>query len=613
MRHLPRLCLFVSLLAVSAVAQVSVAISPRRAPLTLHQTQQFSATVSNTTNHAVNWKVDGITGGNASVGTISTSGLYTPPSSAGTHTISAQSKANITKSATASAWVTNYPGMMTYHADKFRSGVNSQELALTSATVKTSSFGKLFSLAVDGQIYAQPLYVSGLTIGGVRRNVVFVATEHDSVYAFDADGKTKSALWKRSFINTAGGITPKKEPANGLISPEIGITGTPVIDPASNTLYVAAMTIEHGTAVHRVHALSLTTGAEKFGGPVVVSATYKGATFSPSRHLQRASLLLLNGVVFVAYTSFGDALPYQGWFIAFTANGTGKLHQAGAFSAGPTKGAASIWMSGGGPAADNSGNIFISTANGAFDLNTGGSNAGDTVLKLTYSGGTFNISDYFTPSDQQFLDSQDLDLGSGGPFIAPTQSGAHPNLLLTGGKNGTIYVVNRSSMGKFNASHDGTVQQIDLTQPGSFNGVFSTPAGWNGWVYFGAVNDPIEAFKFSNGLLPTTADFRSSETYKYPGATPMVSAHANSNGIVWALDNSKYVGGTPSGKVNTPGPAVLHAYNANNISQELYNSAQAANGRDTGGTAVKYTVPTIANGHVYIGGGSSVTVYGVLP
>lgn len=507
-----------------------------------------------------------------------------------------------------------YPGMLTYHGDKYRSGVNSQETMLTPASVSVATFGKLFTRTLDGQVYAQPLYVTGMTIGGTHRNVVFVATEHNSVYAFDADGKASTPLWKRSFLDPVHGIATLRKSASSLIAPEVGITGTPVIDKATGTLYVAAMTIESGVAVHRLHALDLSSGNEKFGGPVKVSATYKGATFSPSRHLQRAALLLINGVVFVAYTSFGDAVPYQGWLIAFTANGTGKLHQAGAFSAAPVAGRASFWMSGGGPAADNSNYIYLISANGKFNLNTGGHDAGDTALKLSYSASSksFSIADYFTPHNQQSLDDQDVDFGSGGPFLPPTQSGAvHSSLLLAGGKSGMVYIINRSSMGHFNASADATVQQINLNQTSGFHGVFSTPAGWNGWVYFGAVNNPIEAFRFTNGLLPSLPNVQTSSSFSYPGITPMISANGTSNGILWALDNSKYVGGSPSGKVNTPGPAVLHAYDASNISSELYNSQQAGS-RDTCGTAVKYTVPTIANGHVYVAGGSSLTVYGLL-
>src|ERR1051326_8828932 len=262
----------------NAFAAVGVAVHPARAPLTLTESQQFTATVTNTTNHSVIWAVDGIVGGNSTVGTISSSGLYHPPAKRGTHKITAKSVVQSTAVGSATVWVTDYPGMFTYHADKFRSGVNLQEFALTSATVKPSTFGKLFSRAVDGQIYAQPLYVANLTIAGAKHNVVFVATQHSSVYAFDADGRTSTPFWKRSFINPTAGVTTIAKPANGLISPEISISSTPVIDTSFNTMYVSVSTSENGSIVHRLHALSLTTGAEKFGGPI------KGQGSVPGTH-----------------------------------------------------------------------------------------------------------------------------------------------------------------------------------------------------------------------------------------------------------------------------------------------------------------------------------------
>ncbi|HZD95644.1 MAG TPA: hypothetical protein VE133_15380, partial [Candidatus Sulfotelmatobacter sp.] len=323
-----QLCVFYS----NVFAAVGVTVHPARAPLTLSESQQFTATVVNTTNHAVVWAVDGIIGGNSTVGTISTAGLYHPPGKRGTHKITAKSVAQSTAVGSAMVWVTDYPGMFTYHGDRFRSGVNLQEFALTLSTVKSSTFGKLFSRAVDGQIYAQPLYVANLTISGSKHNVVFVATQHSSVYAFDADGKTSTAFWKRSFINPSAGITTIAKPANGLISPEISISSTPVIDTSTSTLYVAVSTSENGSIVHRLHALSLTTGVEKFGGPIKIQGSVPGTypalavngrvPFVPKHHLQRPALLLLNGNVYIAYGSNGDALPYNGWLFVYSAQGT---------------------------------------------------------------------------------------------------------------------------------------------------------------------------------------------------------------------------------------------------------------------------------------------------
>ncbi len=615
------LCALVSLWSVTALAAVTVSVKPARAPLTLTQSQQFKATVSNTTNTAVVWAVDGITGGNSTVGTISSAGLYHSPSVKGTHKITAKSVAAPTVIGSATVWVTDYPGMFTYHGDKFRSGVNLQEYALTSATVKTSTFGKLFSRTVDGQIYAQPLYMANLTINSVKRNVVFVATEHASVYAFDADGRTTSPLWKRSFINPTAGITTIAKPSNGLISPEISISSTPAIDKTTSTLYVAVSTRENGVIVHRLHALSLTSGAEKFGGPIKIQGSVPGSypalatngrvPFVPGQHLQRPALLLLNGNVYIAYGSNGDALPYNGWLFVYSASGTNVLHQVAVFCTSPNKGASAIWQSGDGPAADPSNNIYIATGNGAFDLNSGGPDAGNTVLKLALQSGALVKLDYFTPFDQATLTSDDLDLGAAGPILPPTQSGAAaPSLVIVGGKDGKIYSINRSNMGKFSSTTNHDVQTIAVGHPEPTNGLFATPAAWKNFLYIGEVNEPLHLFTFSSGLLSSAPTASTSETFLYPGTSPMISANGTS-GIVWTLDLHAYVGGTPEGGVNTAGPAVLHAYSATDL-HELYNSSQAGS-RDTAGKALKFTSPTVANGHVYLGAAGELDVYGLLP
>jgi hypothetical protein len=477
--------------------------------------------------------------------------------------------------------------------------------------VNTTTFKKLFTRAVDGQIYAQPLYVANLLIGTSYQNLVYIATEHDSVYALNADGKTTAPIWKRSFLGT--NITTVPKLSNGLISPEIGITGTPVIDPSSKTLYVAATTIERGAVKHKLHALSLTTGTEKYGGPVTISGGYGGVSFAASRQLQRPALLLVNGNVIICFGSHGDALPYQGWIFAYSATG-GALHRTGVLSTAPSSnGAAAIWNSGGGPAADTKNNIFVVTGNGVFDLNTGGASAGNSFLKLTLSNGAFQIVDFYTPSNQAQLKTNDLDLGSGGPMIAPTQSGAAaPSLILCGGKDGIIYVVNRSNMGHYSATTDHAVQKLAIGHPEPINGNWFTPANWNGYVYFGGMNESVMAFKFANGLLPSSPSSQTVKVFGYPGPSATVSANGTSNAIVWVLDNSKFVGGGLDGSVNTSGPSVLHAYRADDLSVELYNSSQAGT-RDTAGTALKFTVPTVANGHVYVGGAKQLTVYGLAP
>jgi hypothetical protein len=608
-------------LRASAFGAVGVTVHPAKASLTLTEPQQYTATVVNTTNHSVVWSVDGVRGGNSTVGTISTSGLYHPPAKRSTHTITAKSVVQSSAVGTARVWVTDYPGMFTYHADRFRSGVNLQEFALTKSTVKSSTFGKVFTRTVDGQIYAQPLHVANLTIAGAKHNVVFVATEHSSVYAFEADGRTTAPFWKRSFINPSAGITTIAKPANALIAPEISISSTPVIDTSTSTLYVAVSTSENGSIVHRLHALSLTSGAEKFGGPIKIQGSVPGTypalsvngrvPFVPKQHLQRPALLLLNGNVYIAYGSNGDQLPYNGWLFAYSASRTGVLHQVAAFCTSPDQGASAIWQSGDGPAADSSGNIYVATGNGAFDLNTGGRDAGNSVLKLALQSGALVLEDYFTPSNTADLTANDLDLGAAGPILPPTQSGAvAPSLGVVGGKDGKIYLVNRSSMGKFNSSTNSNVETVAVGNPEPTNGLFATPAALGSRIYFGEVNEPLELFTFSSGLLSTAPTAQTSNVFLYPGTSPMISTDGT-NSVVWALDLHAYVGGTPDGTINTSGPAVLHAYDGATLT-ELYNSTQAGT-RDTAGKALKFTSPTVANGHVYVGGANQLTVYGLLP
>jgi hypothetical protein len=608
-------------LGASAFGAVGVTVHPARTSLTLTEPQQYTATVVNTTNHSVVWSVDGVRGGNSTVGTISTSGLYHPPAKRSTHTITAASVAQPTAKGSAKVWITDYPGMFTYHDDRFRSGVNLQEFALTKSTVKPSTFGKVFTRTVDGQIYAQPLHVANLTIAGAKHNVVFVATEHSSVYAFEADGRTTAPFWKRSFINPSAGITTIAKPANALIAPEISISSTPVIDTSTSTLYVAVSTSENGSIVHRLHAVSLTTGAEKFGGPIKIQGSVPGTypalavngrvPFVPKQHLQRPALLLLNGNVYIAYGSNGDQLPYNGWLFAYSASGTGVLHQVAAFCTSPDQGASAIWQSGDGPAADSSGNIYVATGNGAFDLNTGGRDAGNSVLKLALQSGALVLEDYFTPSNTADLTANDLDLGAAGPILPPTQSGAvAPSLGVVGGKDGKIYLVNRSSMGKFNSSTNSNVETVAVGNPEPTNGLFATPAALGSRIYFGEVNEPLELFTFSSGLLSTAPTAQTSNVFLYPGTSPMISTDGT-NSVVWALDLHAYVGGTPDGTINTSGPAVLHAYDGATLT-ELYNSTQAGT-RDTAGKALKFTSPTVANGHVYVGGANQLTVYGLLP
>jgi hypothetical protein len=495
-----------------------------------------------------------------------------------------------------------------------RTGQNVNETILTPANVNATTFGKLFALTVDGQVFAQPLYMPAVTVGSQVHNLVFVATEHDSVYAWDADTFTSNPLWQTSFINPAAGITavPCGEAAGGqgncpVITPEFGISGTPVIDSSTGTLYVVAYTKEvvgsTTSYVYRLHALSITTGVEKFGGPVVIQATSGTVNFVPIQHMQRPGLLLVNGVVYIGFGSHGDLGTWYGWLLGYSAS---TLQRVMVFNTAPNGKEAAIWQSGCAPAADANGNIYFITGNGAFTANSGGVDYGDSILKLNANG---TVADYFTPSDQLTLDTSDDDLGSGGHIVLPNLTGTFPHLLIGAGKQGVIYVINRDNMGKFNASGDQSVQSLAaLTSGPSSGGLFGSPAFWNNFVYFLAWNDFLKAFQLnSNGTLSLSST--GPITLAFPGATPSVSANGTSNGIVWIIQAN-----VPNDTVlNTVPPAVLRAYDATNVAVELYDSSQAANNRDIAGGAVKFAVPTVANGKVYVGNRNQLTVYGLLP
>ena len=503
-------------------------------------------------------------------------------------------------------------GVLTHHNDNMRTGKNLNESVLTPANVNTTTFGLLFSVPDDGQIYAQPLYVAGLKIGGQAHNTVFVATEHDSVYAFDAD-TPGPPLWQTSFINPAAGITtvPSADQFCLDIDPEIGITSTPVIDPNSGTLYVVAKTKEvvGGTTnyVHRVHALDIATGAEKFGGPVVIQGEVQGTgdgsvngivPFFPLQQIQRPALLLSNNAIYIASASLCDLGPYHGWVFAYDAQ---SLAQVGILNTTPNGGRGGIWQSGGGPAADANGNVFVMTGNGTFDgLSPQGSNDfGDSFLKLTPRALTF--SDFFTPFDQADLEVADGDLGSGSPLLLPDQASGPPHLLVSAGKGGNIYLIDRDNMGKFNSSNNNQIVQY---LPGAVGPLFATPAYFQNTVYFVAANDVLRAFSLNGGQLGTSPASVGPTGFGYPGATPVISANGANNGIVWALQTNQFA---------SNGPAVLHAYLAADVSTELYNSTQNPSGQDSPGPAVKFTAPTVINGKVFVGTQTQLAVFGLLP
>jgi len=605
---------------------ITVSVSPKRAAVTTGQTQTFVASVTGSSNTSVTWEVDGTAGGSASVGMITSGGVYTPPAAGGAHTVLARSAADTTITASASIAVTDLAGVFTYHNDISRTGANTQEFALTSSTVNMNTFGKLFSCSVDGAVYAQPLWVANLTVSGTKHNVVYVATEHDTVYAFDADNSACTNLWGGPKSLLASGETWVNSLADtgcGDLQPDIGITGTPVIDPATNTLYVVSKSKNPSTGPatyhHRLHALDITTGAEKAGSPVEISAQVNGngggsvagkLTFDGLLNAQRPALLLTGGHVIIAWGSHCDFGQYHGWVMSYNAT---SLAQEAVWNASPNGVLDGIWMSGNGPAADANGNIYFVTGNGTFDSAT--ANYGDAIVKLAPpSGGTFAVSSFFSPLDQANLETFDADLGSGGLILLPDlPGGVHPQLLTQAGKDGRIWVADRTALGGFSTTLNGVVQELDSAVPG---GMWGSPAYWNGNLYFGAAQDgnpngdPMRAFSFNTTTGVVAFATQSAKIFVFTGPTPSVSSNGTTagSGIVWALDNQAWAQSCPSG-----GCQVVYAYDATNLANKLWDSTLAVNNRDQSGGAVKFTVPTVANGKVYVGGQNSVTVYGLLP
>ncbi len=588
-------------------------ISPKAYAITPGQTEQYTVSGPGT----VTWSVDGVIGGSSAAGTITNSGLYTASSTLGQHTITAAVSGN---SVNANVYITNYPGTFTFHNDNLRDGANLNETVLTPSNVSSTGFGKLFSYPLDGLTFASPLYVENVNIPSKgMHNVVYVATEHDSVYAFDADGKTGTPLWHISFINPGAGVTPVPPADTGEtedIPNEIGITGTPVIDPSTNTLYVVAATkeVNGGTTkyVNRLHALDLATGAEKFGGPMVITASVPGTgvdnvngtvSFNDVKENQRAALLLANGELYVAFANHGFNPPYHGWVMAYNPS---SLHQDWAYCTSPNAQSGGIWMGGDGIAADASGSLFFSTGNGAFDA---GGDYGDTLVKLGSSG---TVSDYFTPYNFAALDSGDVDLGSGGLVLLPDQPGSHPHEVIAGGKGGTLYVVDRDNLGHVGSGNDNQIIQSLINvfpTGGGFNtGNYSAPAYYKSAVFYAPVMSQLMEFTLSNGRLSTSATSKSSETYNGKtstfsarGGELAVSANSNSNGILWALQSN-----------GDSLPGTLHAYDPSNLANEYYTSDQAGT-RDQLDSWLKFTIPLVANGRVYVVTAGRLTAFGLLP
>jgi hypothetical protein len=482
--------------------------------------------------------------------------------------------------------------VLTYHNNISRTGLNWNEAVLTPSNVAPGTFGKLFSVAVDGYIYAEPLYVSSLNIPGKGiHNVVFIATEHDSIYAFAAGNPNGGKpLWKKSLIDPAHGITTVSSAALNCtdLVPEIGITGTPVIDATTETLYVVSAAFNSNTSeyIQRLHALDLRTGAEKFGGPVKISAAVRGTgygnggdtdgkghvIFDAKMENQRAALLLTGGVVYVAFGAHCDIDEYHGWLLAYDA---ATLKQLAAFNSTPNGQEGGIWQSGNGPAATGNGAIFVGIGNGSFDPSQ--KNYSDSFVKL--AARTLLVVDYFTPTDQQSLSLADLDFGIAGPLLLPLQSGPAPYELIGGGKSAILYVLNRANMGKYCGScNPPDPQVVQTVSPSGLFGMFSAPAYWKGFLYQSSDNGPLLAFSLTNGKLSTNPVAQTSVTFTYHGSTPVVSSNGPKNGILWILLNG-----------DGRGPAaVLYAFRATDLT-ELYDSSQVAG--DAPGPGVKLLSP----------------------
>ncbi len=501
--------------------------------------------------------------------------------------------------------------VLTFHNDNFRRGSNPHETILTHANVNPKTFGKLFSYPVDGYLYAEPLYVSQLAIPGQgTHNVVYVASEHDSVYAFDADGSNAAPLWQVSFIDPSNGITtvPSSDLSCDNLVPEIGITGTPVISLDKQALYVVSEVKNQNTGDYtmQLHALDLATGAEKFGGPAAISATVVGqgtgtdgghVSFNTMRANQRPALLLSGGMVYLAFASNCDLGDYHGWLMAYDA---ATLARKAVFNSTPNGSEGGIWQSGNGPSASGSGNIFIGIGNGTFNGDQPNpTEYGDSFVKLNPK--TLRLLDYFTPSNQANMQAKDNDGGVTGALLLPYQYfGSVAYELVGGNKSGRFYLLNRAAMGQFcPACND--AQAVEVINAGGK--LFDAPAFSHGLLYIGAVGVRLKAWQLINGRLSASPVAKSATVFGYPGTSPAVSSNGSAQRIVWALDVSGYA---------SADPAVLHAYRAFNLS-ELYNSAQASGSRDTAGPAVKFTVPTVANGKVYVGTQTELDVYGLLP
>jgi hypothetical protein len=599
-----------AILTVNAVAAPpSISAQPSSQTVTVGQTASFYVTATGAAPLTYQWRKGGTVIGGATASTYTTPATLIGDNGS-TFSVIVQNSAG---SQTSNAAQLNVhvalvgTDVTTYKNDSSRTAQNLTETELTLANVNSTTFGLLRKLSVDSRVDAQPLHLSHLSVAGSSHNVVFIATERDSVYAFDAD--TGAKLWNVTLL--IAGESPSNDHGCNQVSPDIGVTSTPVIDRSAGThgtLYLVAMSVDSQSNFHqRLHALDAATGAELLSGPVEIAATFTAkngsvSTFEPKYYEERAALTLSNGVIYTTWTSHCDAPPYSGWIIAYSQNTLARMASLniGANSAqGPA-----IWMAGGGPAVDAAGDIYLLSANGAFEttLDAKGfpsnQDFGNSFLKISAAGSGLSVLDYFAMSNEAAESKADEDLGSGGEMLLPDltdATNAVRHLVVGAGKDSNIYVVDRDSMGKFSAASNSNYQTLTNALPG---GIWSTPAYFKGAVYYGDVSGTLKAFRLSNGKLVSTPQSQSATQFVYPGTAPSVSANGSANGIVWAHENSN--------------PAVLHAYDAANLAHELYNSNQAPSARDQFGGGNKFITPMIADGKVFVGTSGSVAVFGLL-
>lgn len=602
-----------TLTVTAAPVAPNITTQPANQTVTVGQTATFSVVAAGTAPLTYQWQKNNANVSNATSSSYTTPATVSGDNQATFRVIVSNSVTSVPSNAatlTVNPVVTS-PGtdVTTYHNDVARTGQNTTETILTQANVNSATFGLRRNLAVDGRVDAEPLYLSQLSIAGVAHNVVFVMTEHDSAYAFDAD--TGAQLWKVSLLGS--GETPSDDRGCGQVSPEIGITSTPVIDRragAHGIVYAVAMSKNGSTYFQRLHALDITTGAELLSGPVTVQATYPGtganssggqAVFDPKQYKERAALLLLNGVIYTSWASHCDFNPYTAWIMGYNQT---TLAQTSVLDLTPNGNEGSIWQSGGGLAADPQGNIYALIANGTFDttLDANGfpnkQDYGNAFVKVSTTGGALKLADYFNMSNTVSESGADADLGSAGAMVLPDGNYGTTgtlNLAVGAGKDGNLYVVNRNNLGKFHANSNNVYQELQGAAP---NGVWGVPAYFNNAVYYCDVNATLKSFSISNGTLSSTP-VQTGASFTYPGILPSVSANGTANGIVWGIENT--------------GTAVLHAFKADDLTQELYNSNQAASGRDHFGSGNKFITPMIADGKVFAATTNSVAVFGLLP